>query len=559
MKHLKQMSRLFIALTLLTSLVVGLTTVRAQDQKVLNVAMGAAGTTVVWDVALATDTTSHTFIEMMFPGLAPRDETTGEPQHGMAESWDISEDGRVYTFTIKQGVPWVVYDAATDSVVEVTDENGDVRYVTAHDFVYGALRTMDPETASDYGYLPADWVAGGNAFNAGEGAREDVAIQALDDYTLEITASEPAGFLLQVYGLWVFAAQPQWTIEENGDAWTLPENYHVYGSYVLKSYEPGSRVEIIKNPFWTGTESHPVPKIDVIEAVFLDASAALAAYEAGELDTIEEVPLPDLPRLRVERPDELYVGSRDCTYVYGFNVEKPPTDNVHMRRALSAAIDRQTLVDVLGRGELPAGFFSRPNFAASATQEEYPDLGARSDPELAQEELALYFEETGYTLDTMPQIQLMFNTSEAHAQIAQMVQQMWAETLGIQVQVSNQEWQTYLNTLDEDAPNVFRYGWCADYPDPHNFLSDVYYSTSGNNDTNWANDEYDSILDEAKLLTDNEVRKEMYARAEHLLTWEDAAIAPVYFYTKISMIGTHLDASPSIIGIERYDKWDILS
>ncbi len=559
MKQLKRMSRLAIALTLLASLLVGLTTVSAQDQKVLRVAMGAAGTTVIWDVALATDTTSHTFSEMMFPGLAPRDETTGLPQHGMAEEWEISEDGRVYTFTIKQGVPWVVYDAATDSVVEVTDDAGEVRYVSAHDFVYGALRTMAPETASDYGYLPADWVEGGNAYNAGEGAMEDVAIEALDDYTLQITAPEPAGFLLQVYGLWVFTAQPQWTIEENGDAWTLPENYHVYGTYALKTYEPGSRVEIIKNPFWEGTESHPVPAIDVIEAVFLDSSAALAAYEAGELDTIEVVPLPDLPRLRVERPDELFIGSRDCTYYYGFNAIKPPTDNVHMRRALSAAIDRQTLVDVLGRGELPAGFFSRPNFAASATQEEYPELGVYSDAEVAIQELEAYFEETGLTRETMPEVTLMYNTDEAHATIAQIVQQMLVETLDITVNVANQEWQTYLETLSSDAPNIGRLGRCADYGDPHNFLGDVFYSTSGNNDTNWGSDEFDSLIDEAKLMTDFEARKDLYARAEHILTWEDAAMAPIYFYTKISMIGTHLDASPSIIGIERYDKWDIIS
>ncbi len=530
----------------------------AQDQKVLRAVIGPAGTTVVWDVALATDTTSHTFIEMMFPGLVPREETTGVPEPGMAESWEISDDARTYTFYLKQDVPWVTYDHDADEVVQVTDENGDVRMVTAHDFVYGTLRTMDPEVASDYGYLPADWVQGGVAYNTGEGAREDVQIVALDDYTLQITAPEPAGFLLAVYGLWVFTAQPQWTIEENGDAWTLPGNYHSYGTFVLKEDNPGSSATIVKNPFWTGTESHPVPKIDVIEALFLDASAALAAFEAGEVDYSDDVPLPDLDRLRVERPDELYIGPRDCTYIYGFNVEKAPFDNVHARRAFSAAIDRQTLIDaVLKAGQEPAGFFSRPNFAASATQEEYPDLGTRSDPELAVQELELYFEDTGLTRDTMPPITLMHNTSEAHAIVAQAVQQMWKTTLGIEVQIANQEWQSYLDLLDEDAPQVFRYGWCADYPDPHNFLSDVYYSTSGNNDTNWANEEYDAILDEAKLMLDFEARKPLYARAEHILTWEDAAIAPIYFYTDLAMKGAHLDATNSIIGVDRFDKWDI--
>jgi oligopeptide transport system substrate-binding protein len=559
MNRIKRFTRIALGLALVMTMVLSAAAnVGAQDAKVLKVVMGAAGTEVIFDVALATDTTSHTFIEMMYPGLAPRNEVTAEPEPGMATEWEISEDLLVYTFKVREGIPWVVYDPATDSVVEVTDADGNVRYVNAHDFVYGALRTMDPAVASDYGYLPAGWVEGGNAFNSGEGSAEDVQIAALDDYTVQITSPEPAGFLLQIYGLWVFTAQPQWAIEEYGDAWVLPGNYPAYGTFVLKEYEPGSRVVAVKNPFWPGIESRPVPKIDVIDATFLDASAGLAAFEAGEVDTIEDVPLPDLDRMRVERPDELYIGSRDCTYVYGFNVEKEPVNNVHMRRALSSAIDRQLLIDtVLKGGQQPAGFFSRPNFAASATQEEYPDLGVYSDPMKAQEELNAYFEETSTTLDDLPPITLMHNTSEGHALIAQAIQQMWKDTLGIEVEVTNQEWQTYLDLLDTDAPQVFRYGWCADYQDPHNFLNDVYRSDSGNNDTNWGNAEFDALLDEAKVLTDTQARKDLYARAEHILTWEDAAIAPIYFYTKLSMIADYLDSTPSVLGIERYDKWDI--
>jgi len=535
-------------------------TAGAQGPKVLRVSGGAAGTTVIFDPSLATDTTSHTFINMLFPGLAPRDETTGLPQHGLADSWDVSEDGLVWTFHMKQEVPWVTYDAATDSVVELKDDAGSARFVTAHDIVYGALRTLNPDTAADYAYLLADWVAGGPEYNAGTGEAADVKIRAVDDYTLEITSDEPAGFLLQVYGEWLFAPEPQWAIEQYGDAWTLPGNYPNYGTFVLKAYEPGSRVEIVKNPFWPGSESHPVSKLDVIEMTFLDQSAALAAYEAGELDSTEGIPLPDLPRLKVERPDEVYIGPGSCTYYYGFNVLKPPVDNVHMRRALSMAIDRQTIVDqILQGGQQPAGFFERPNYAASATQEEFPELGVYSDPEKAKQELELYFQDTGNTLATMPPITLMYNTSEAHGIIAQAVQQMWKQTLGIDALVANQEWQTYLNTLDEDAPQVWRLGWCEDYQDPNNFLGDVFYSTSGNNNTNWGNAEFDQLIDEAKVMLDFEARRPLYARAEQILTWEDAAMAPIYFYTNLNMISTDLIASPSILGTQRYDKWDFKS
>lgn len=558
MNRFTRFSRITLGLALTAIMILSaFATVGAQDAKVLKVVMGAAGTEVEWDVALATDTTSHTFIEMMYPGLAPRNEVTSEPEHGMATEWTISDDFLTYTFKIKEGVPWVVYDAATDSVVEVKDADGNVRYVTAHDFVYGALRTMTPEIASDYGYLPAMWVAGGNEFNGGEGAIEDVQIVALDDYTLQIISPEPAGFLLQVYGLWVFTAQPQFAIDEYGDAWVLPGNYPSYGTFVLKEYEPGSRVVVVKNPFWTGTDSHPVSALDVIEAQMLDASAGLAAFEAGEVDTIEVVPLPDLDRLRVERPDELYIGPRDCTYYYGFNVEKAPVDNVHMRRALSMAIDRQALIDaVLKGGEEPAGMFSPPAFAASATQAEYPELGVYSDNAKAQEELNAYFEETGTTMADLPPITLMHNTSEAHALIAQAVQQMWKDNLGLEVEVTNQEWQTYLDLLTNDAPQVWRLGWCSDYPDPNNFLGDVFRSDSGNNNTNWGSEEFDALIDEAKVLIDTPQRKDLYAQAEQILIWEDAAIAPIYFYTKLSMVADYLSSTPSRIGIERYDKWD---
>jgi oligopeptide transport system substrate-binding protein len=359
--------------------------------------------------------------------------------------------------------------------------------------------------------------------------------------------------------MWTCRAQPQWAIEEFGDAWTLPGNFQTYGNFVLAEYTPGDVARIVKNPFWPGTPSHPVPVLDEMEFNFLEASAALAAYEAGELDFIDEVPLPDMPRVKVERPEELYIGPGDCTYYYGFNVTKAPVDNVHLRRALSLALDRNAIVTITAGGQQPAGFFSRPNFAASPTQEEYPypEFGVATDPERAKEELQAYFDETGTTLEDLPPITLAYNTSEAHALIAQAVQQQWNETLGIDVQVTNQEWQVYLDTLDEDPPQVWRLGWCKDYLDPNNFLKDVFYSTSGNNHTEWANAEFDAIVDEAAVLDDTQARKDLYSRAEQILTWEDAAMIPIYFYTNVSMGQTYLNRTFSTTGVERFDKWDL--
>jgi oligopeptide transport system substrate-binding protein len=553
---LSRFVRMVLVVAVITGILVsGLAwTAAQQDQNILRVGAGPSDTK--FDPSIATDTVSHTVINMMFPGLAPANEMTSAPEHGMADEWTISDDLLTYTFKLHQGVSWVHWDAAKGEVVQSTDENGNVRYVTAQDFVYGLKRILDPATASQYAYIPAQWTKGGAAFNGGTGSADDVGIVALDDYTLQITASQPAGFLLNIFGTWLYAALPQWTIEEYGDGWTLPENIESYGDFVLKDFVPESSTVLVKNPFWTGTESHPVPQLDEIDISNLDSSVALAAYEAGELDMIEDPPLPDLARLKVERPDELTIVPSNCTYYYGFNVEKPPVDNVHMRRAFSLAIDRQTLIDAVTKGgQQPAGFFTPPIYDASPIQADYPGLGVSYDPVKAQEELQAYFDETGTTINDLPPITLMYNTSEGHALIAQAIQQMWKETLGIEVQVTNQEFQTYLATLDEDPPQIWRLGWCQDYSDPNNWLSDVFRSNSGNNNTNWGDPKFDALVDEAATLTDVQQRRDLYAQAEQILTWDAAAMAPIYFYTNIDLTQTYLNATTSYQGTERYDKW----
>jgi oligopeptide transport system substrate-binding protein len=441
-------------------------------------------------------------------------------------------------------------------VVQETDENGNVRYVTAHDFVYGWTRTLDPATASDYAYVLAIAVAGGAEYNAGDMTVE-LGVKALDDWTLQVTSPIKAAFVPLIHGMWMARPQPQWAIEEYGDGWTLAGNFPTYGSYTLKEWEPNVRVVIVKNPFWPGTEGFPPAQIDEVVFIMLEESALLAAYEAGELDYTNTFPFPDLARMKAERPDELYTGPQDCTYYYGYNVLKAPFDNVHMRRAFSMAVDRQAVVNLLGAGQQPAGFFSRPNFAASPKQEDYPGFGITSDPAGAQVELQAYFDETGTTLADVPPITLMHNTSEGHARIAQAIQQMWRETLGIEVQITNQEFQVYLETLDEDAPQVWRLGWCKDYPDPDNFLATVFYSTSGNNDTNWANPQFDALVDEARTEEDLQKRKDLYAQAEDILTREDAAMIPIYFYTHSDLTQGYVERTYSQTGNERFDKWDI--
>ncbi len=553
---LRRSKPIVLALLVMALLMSSASLTGAQDIKVLRTAYLPGD--VILDPALATWMNEIQIINQTHPGLTGFDENTVEIEPGIASDWTVSDDGLTYTFNLIPGIPWVHYDAAAGEVVQVTDEAGEVRVVTAHDVVYGINRTLDPATGSQYAGVLAPWIVNGLEKLAGEDV--ELGLTAIDDYTVEFQAPQAASFIPMIYGMWMARPQPQWAIEEYGDAWTEAENFVSYGPFTLKEWEHDVQVTIIKNPFWPANEYLPEPKLDEIVFTYLEDPAMLAAYEAGELDWIPTVPLPDLPRLQAQYPDELRIGPDTCTYYYGFNTLIPPTDNVHMRRALSMAIDRETIVQITAGGQIPAGFFTRPDVAAGPSQEDYPDLAIHSDPEGAKAELQAYLDETGLTVDEIPPITLMHNTSAAHATIAQAVQQMWQETLGIEIQISAQDAQAYNETLRRDAPNVWRLGWCYDYPDAASFINDV-FRTKGpdsNNHTGWGTDEFYALLDEAGITEDTEARRELYAQAEYMLVNESAAIAPIYYYTSQQMTKPYVERSYAVNRVERLDKWDIV-
>jgi oligopeptide transport system substrate-binding protein len=528
----------------------------AQEPKVLRTAVLPGDFYI--DPSLGTWQSEILIINELFTGLTVNNVDTVVPEPGLATEWSASDDGTTYTFKLMDNVPWVRYDAAKGEVVEATDDAGNVRYVTAQDIVYGANRTWDPATASQYAGTMQNFIVNGPQKLAGDAV--DVAVTAVDDHTVQLTAPHPAAFLPQVFGMWTFRPQPKWAIDEYGDAWTEPGLIETYGPYTVKEWEHGVTITLVKNPFWPGTATVPQAKIDEVVSVWLDEPAMLAAFEAGELDWIPSVPVSDLPRLRVQYPDELKVIPDICTYYYGFNTTKAPTDNVHLRRALSMAIDRDTIVQILGGGQIPAGFFTRPDVAAGPDQNDYPDLAIHSDPAQAKAELQAYFDETGTTLQTMPSVGLMTNTSSTHVTLAQAIQQMWKETLGIEVQYTTQDSQTYNATLRSDAPNVWRLGWCYDYPDASSFIDTVFHTKGpdSNNYTNWGTDEFYSLLDEALVAPDVQARKDLYAQAENLLVNKDAAIAPIYYYTLQTMTQKYVERSWSKDRLEHWETWDIL-
>jgi len=563
MQKFTRLISLSLAMMMLLSIVVGGTS--AQDIKVLidSAALGQSDVPTL-DPTLATDTSSIQVLIETHPGLTRTNEVSLETEPGLA-TWTVSDDGLTYTFNIMEGVAWVHYNADSGEVEQVMDADGNPRFVTAEDFAYG-IRRSTSNAESYYGGITAGWVVNGTDVYSGAMDVSELGVAVVDTYVLEITATQPAAFLPAIFGMWMNYAQPAWVVEENGDfAWDA-DVFQSYGPFALKEWAHGESVTLIKNPFWTGTDSIPSPILDEVKMLILEDSAAMTNFEAGTVDT-SPAPLADLDRIRATENlnTALYVGPSGCTYIYGMNLAKPPLDDVRVRRALSMTIDRQSLIDnVLKGGQQPAYFFSRQDILSAAPNAtDYPDYAISEDVDAAKALLQEYLDENGFaTVADMPGIVLMHNESEAHARIAAAVQEMWRDSLGVEITIQTQEWGTYLETIkSDDAPQIYRYAWCLDYTDTHNFLFDVFHSSVADLGTNWTGesaDAFDALLEEAMVSTDGlQARTDLYAEAEYLLTNESAVIAPVYFYTSLNLTQPWVERTYSQFGQQYFEKWDI--
>ena len=549
----------------------------AAGPKVVRVNLGPGDVPTI-DPALSTDTSSVEIVDETTVGLTRQNEETTNTEPGMADSWDVvnNDDGtQTVTFHLRTDVSWVKFDG--ENVVQVMDcqDTPAPRMVTADDFAYGILRTLAPATASDYAYVLGFAIKGANDYNAGK--NEDpasVGVKVVDPATLEITFNEQAVYNVNIAGMWVAHAQPKWLIEGDdctearGARWTETGFFQGYGPFTLKEWVHDSDISIVKNPFWPGIDSTPASKVDEVQFSMLDESPAFAEYEAGNLDSTA-VPLADIDRVKADPvlSAELKTGEVLCTYYYGFNTQAPVVDDQRVRLALSEAIDRQSLIDnVTKGGQVPAQWFARPGLAGAPTLADYPDLGVKYNPDDAKAQLKSYLDEKGVTADSLD-ITLMFNTSSGHQKIAEAIQQMWKDTLGVNVKLVNQEWKVFLKTIvGADTPQIYRLGWCQDYPDANNFDREVFLpggSANPNTDgkvggVSWSDDKFNQLVLDAAKETDVKKRVDMYAQAEQILVHDDAVIAPIYWYTRLSVTKPYITRTFSVLGgLEHYEKWDV--
>jgi oligopeptide transport system substrate-binding protein len=463
------------------------------------------------DPGLATDTTSSNVLLNIMDPLIKLNPETLDAEPNLAESWDVSEDGKTVTYHLRQDGKWT---------------NGDP--VTASDFVYSWKRTISPELAADYAYQFYG-IVGAADYNACQkncdALADKVGVEAPDDYTLVVHLTSAQPWFVQQSAHSSFLAVNQSAVEQFGDKWTEPENIVTNGPFKLAKWEHDSEIDLVKNDDWRGAAD--VTLTSVPGKIIVDGTTRVQSFESGETDALDGGGLPPDEIARLKDTPEYEVYPALGIYYYGFNTKN--ISDVHERRALSLAINRQEIIDQIAQADqIPATGYTPQGIAGFDTlNPNSPWTPAAGDLDQAKDEMS-------QAASPKMDINLFFNDSPGHKEIATAVQAQWQE-LGVTSTLKQQEWAQYLEFLGpppNDTVDVYRSGWIADYPDALNFL-DQWTCDSGNNNTNFCDKSYDDLVEKARETPDNEARYEIYGQLEDKLLGQDGAVpmAPIYWYT----------------------------
>ncbi|MCB0072021.1 MAG: peptide ABC transporter substrate-binding protein [Caldilineaceae bacterium] len=520
------------------------------------------------DPALAPDQISTTIVEQTFMGLTSYADDALAVVPELATDWSVSEDGRTWTFHLRDDIPWVRWDPESGEVFQEVDESGNVRIVNAHDVVYGVQRTLNPTTGSGYAYVLYS-IANAAAVNTAEEVTlellDSLGVRAVDDFTVEFTLENPAAYFPGIAGLWVARPMPSWAIEEGGEQWTDPGSLVSNGPFTLAEWLHEDSLTLVRNPYWPLWNEPESGNIDRIEFVIIpEQSTALALYETNELDTTP-VPAPDFERVKGDDTlgNELQVLPELSTTYIGFTQSKPPLDNPLVRKALAAAIDRQAIVDSLENGlPIVANAFAPKGVFGNAAGDPAIGgwmLGYDKGRELAKEWMA----EAGYPEGEGINLTIMHWGSESSDRWMQAIQSMWADVFPkANFGLETMEFGAFLNSLYpnspvEQAPDVWLMGWAADYPDQNNWLHEVLHAEEGLNFSRAEPTEFEQLTKEAQVETDPKRREDLYREAERMLIEDEVRISPLFYTAYARLDKPWLTRTNSLLATVQMDRWSV--
>ena len=353
-------------------------------------------------------------------------------------------------------------------------------------------------------------------------------MRAVDDRTLEVRLTSAQPWFVQQVAHHSFLPVHQPTVEQHGEQWTEPGNIVTNGPFRLETWEHNSRIDLVKWEEWRNADEVSLQRVN--GRMISEGTTAVQAFEAGEIDaTVGGLPTEELPRLKGEPYYQQYPSLG--TYYYGFNVETVP--DVNQRRAMALAIDRRSIIDNVAQADqLPATGYTpegMPGFETLNPASEYlPESGDLDRARELMEQVE----------NPVTSIDLLVNDAPGHREIAVAVQSMWRE-LGLDVSIRQQEWAQFLEFLGpppDRSVNVYRLGWIGDYVDAMNFL-EMWTCGSGNNNTNYCNEEYDALVQQARSTPDEDQRYDLYRQLEEILFGPegDVPFAPIYWYTFVQL------------------------
>ncbi len=493
-----------------------------EEAKELHVQVGPSPETI--DPALNSAVDGANMIIHAFEGLLKCDQDNNVVP-GVAESYEVSDDGLTWTFHLREGLIW-----------------SDGSPLTANDFVYSWKRVADPNTAAPYGYDLLNYIEGYDEAEAGN--IDALAVSAPDDSTFVVKLSNPCTYFDKICAFAVLVPVQEATVEANGESWTIdPATYITDGPYLMTEFTDGSQIVFEKNPYYWDAEH--VTFDTIVWHLIEDANAAYSAYQNGDLAMIKDVPTEEIPSL--EGSDEFFIDPIMGTYYSSFNSQRAPFDDPKVREALSLAIDREHVAGTIMQGTYsPATNFVGPGVSDAepgssfeeVTREKYGDHFDVSNYEADLEKAKELLAEAGYPDgEGFPEVKYLTNDAGYHKAVAEYLQSAWGD-LGITMTVDVQEWKTV--TADRRAGNydVARNGWVYDWDDPSNMIN-LLETNNGNNVEKYSSAAFDSLVDQARKTTDVAEHYDLLHQAEQEIL-KDAAMAPVAYYNDFWMQNTNL-------------------
>lgn len=478
-----------------------------EDQQVFNMNIHTEPPTL--HPGQATDNVSGAVLDQVFEGLMRVDQK-GKVQPGMAESYDLSDDKLTYTFKLREDAKW---------------SNGDP--VTAEDFVYAWKWVLNPDSPdTDYAYQLYP-IEGAEDAKEKDGSLDDVGVKAKDDHTLEVKLTHPTPYFPELTAFYTFYPVNHKVADDKGKwAQNAGDKYVTNGPFTLDTWKHKDKVILKKNKDYWDADAGKLQTVtmNMIE----DENTELELYKSGDLDwagsPVSALPLPSIDSLK--KSGELEVEPYSGIYYYIFNTEEEPFNNKNIRKAFALAIDREALIKNVTKGEqIPAQALVPSTIWKENEKGYFKDNDAKEAKKLLEKGM----KEEGW--DKLPTPKISYNTSEAHASIAQAIQDMWKKNLDVDAKLNNEEWNVFLDSLGESNYQVARMGWVADFNDPINFL-EIYESKGGNNYTNWENKEFAKLLKDARKETDDKKRNQLLRDAEEIYM-DEMPTAPIYFNTSV--------------------------